>query len=331
MSRKILIPLVFVLFFVLLLELSLRVYYFRKSAFSYTLMQSYGLLIDSDNVQRAANTDIYYELKPNLDTWFLGKKLVTNSQGLADDEYSLTKPDNTFRVAVVGSSWTMATSVEYPDAYHSLIEQELAQKLAPKKVEFINFGVENYGLSEIVANVRYKALDYDPDMIIVAMTAMTPLFLWVEEKEPFVQPDSVSAFWQSYLYSAVMNALERPSYYRTVRPQVDALRGGYSRQIRRALDELKELTSGQDVEVVILMLTHKGFNSNDVGYVDGFADQRGFRFVHAHVEDIAAEMGMENERLVAKLYQNHPNETGHWLIAQKLLKELWNTGALQED
>ena len=61
------------------LELSLRFYIFGLDALSYTKMNSHLLLIDSPLVQPAANTDIYYELRPNLDALFRGKRLVSNS------------------------------------------------------------------------------------------------------------------------------------------------------------------------------------------------------------------------------------------------------------
>ena len=235
MLRNILTPLLFVLAIILLLEFSLRLYIYKLDAFSFAKTNSYGLLIDSDLVQRAANTDVYYELKPDLDTYLAGKKLLTNSRGLADDEYSLAKPADTYRVVVAGSSWTMATRVELPDAYHSVLERKLSTHMAPQKAEFINLGVENYGLSEIVASVRDKGLAYDPDMIIFAITSITPAFLWEDEKPPFEQPSTVPAFWQSYLFSSVMELLGRKSYSRTKRPVMSKDRRSYMKQVSRSL------------------------------------------------------------------------------------------------
>jgi hypothetical protein len=327
MSRSILTAVLFVLAIVLMLEVSLRVSVFNLDAFSYSRMNSYGLLIDSELAQRAENSDVFYELKPDLDAYFAGKKFVTNSQGLADKEYSLSKPENTFRAALVGSSWTMATSVELPDTYQAVLEEKLAESIAPRKAEIINFGVENYGLSEIVATVRYKALSYDPDMIIVAITAVTPLFLWEEDKPPFEPTPVVPAFWQSYLYSSVMELLGEPAYKRTKRPQVKVKRGGYMKQVGRAFDEVYELTSANDIDVVILWLTHKGFNPTMVYTSSLLAAKNDFRFIHAHVDQIAAEQGMVGVRLVDNHAINHPNETGHWLIAEKIFNELWSERA----
>src|SRR5688572_21179795 len=52
----------------------------------------------------AANSDLIYELKPS----FSGKdgqiQIRTNSWGMRDKEYTLTKPRNTYRVAIIGDS-----------------------------------------------------------------------------------------------------------------------------------------------------------------------------------------------------------------------------------
>ena len=120
--------------------------YFGTDALSPLKMNSYVLIIDSELVQPADSLDIYYELKPNLDTFFRGKRIVTNTYGLPDGEYSKGKPANVFRVAVVGSSWTMATGVDANKNYPSLLENKLMEHASGNKTEVINFAVEYYGL-----------------------------------------------------------------------------------------------------------------------------------------------------------------------------------------
>ena len=46
-------------------------------------------------------------------------------QGLRDQEYDLQKTKNTFRVVVVGDSYTMPAGVSIEDAYHTLLEEEI--------------------------------------------------------------------------------------------------------------------------------------------------------------------------------------------------------------
>jgi len=221
----------------------------------------------------------------------------------------------------------MATRVELPDAYHSVLERKLSVQIAPQKAEFINLGVENYGLGEIVASVRHKGLAYNPDMIIFAVTSITPTFLWEDDKPPFEQPSTVPAFWQSYLFSSVMDVLGRKSYSRTKRPLVVQGRGAYMQQVGRSLQELDELTNGRDIDVVVLVLTNKGFNEPMIKGVSYYSSMHGFRLIHAHIDDIAEDSGITGERLEVGRLDSHPNKTGHRLIAEKVFNEIWAEGS----
>ena len=120
----------FALAILLLLEFGLRFYYYGTDAFSPAKMNSHLLIMDSGFVQPAADTDIYYELKPNISSLFAGQPFRTNSAGLPDIEYTLEKPANTYRVAVVGSSWSMATGVAMADTYQAKIEKRLQDSIS---------------------------------------------------------------------------------------------------------------------------------------------------------------------------------------------------------
>jgi len=305
------------------LELSLRFYIFGLDALSYTKMNSHLLLIDSPLVQPAANTDIYYELRPDLDALFRGKRLVSNSRGLPDEEYTLEKPDDVYRIAVVGSSWTMATGVELDQTYHSILEERLNEIYAPQKFEVINFALEFYGFGEIIASVRYKALEYDPDMIILSITTATPVFLWEDQKAPFTPTDTVPPFWQSYLYSTMAELAGLNGYARSKRPFVDREQGGYPRQIRRALKTISELTQEKDIEVVVIIQTPSEYPEGQIKAAAMTARKEGLRFIYANHDQLAKEAN-SNERLTIGRIDNHPSAAAHRLVAEKLLNEVWD-------
>ncbi|MEJ2138052.1 MAG: hypothetical protein P8Y61_01140 [Gammaproteobacteria bacterium] len=313
---------VLALVIIVALELSLRFYIFGLDALSYKKMNSHLLLMDSGLVQPAANTDIYYELRPNLDSLFRGKRLVSNSRGLPDKEYTIEKPDAVYRIAVAGSSWTMATGVEPEQAYHSILEERLNEIYTPKKFEVINFALEHYGLSEIVASIRYKALEYDPDMIIVSITSATPAILWEKQKAPFKPTDTVPPFWQSYLYSTVANLVGLKAYARSKRPNVDLEQGGYPRQIRRALEEIGELAPGKNIEVVIIFPTAYEYQESQINAAGNVASKEGFRLFYMNLEKLAADAN-SNEGLTTGRIDRHPSPAAHKLIAEKLLSEVW--------
>ena len=115
---------------------------------------------------------IGWEYAPNQDTFLKLVRLRTNSRGMRDQEYPLAKPEGTFRVAMLGSSFSLPAGVEIEDAYHSVLEERLSAEFAPRSFEFLNFAVGAHMPSQSVAVLRRRALRFDPDLVIVSTTQM---------------------------------------------------------------------------------------------------------------------------------------------------------------
>jgi hypothetical protein len=94
----------------------------------------------------------------------------TNSAGFHDREHSKQKPPNTFRVAVLGDSFTEALQVAIEKTFSSALELELAgcPELKGKNVEVMNFGVSGYGTAQELQMLRHYAWDYSPDLVLLA-------------------------------------------------------------------------------------------------------------------------------------------------------------------
>jgi hypothetical protein len=150
-----------------LLEISYRYIIFGSDSLNYEKMNSVTPLGLSGLIEPSRDREIVYQLKPNLNTYFKMARFKTNSKGLRDKEYSMTKPKNTIRVAVVGDSLTMPAGVNIEDAYHSILEEEFNTSCPRKSYEFINFAVGGYYLSQYWAVIRKKVMDWDPDMILI--------------------------------------------------------------------------------------------------------------------------------------------------------------------
>ncbi|MGB7291854.1 MAG: SGNH/GDSL hydrolase family protein [Thermodesulfobacteriota bacterium] len=151
----------------ILLEISYRYFIFGSDCLNYEKMNSVTPLGLSGLIEPSLDREIAYQLKQNLNTYFKMARFKTNSKGLRDKEYSLTKPKNTIRVAVVGDSLTMPAGVNIEDAYHSILEEEFNTSCPGKNYEFINFAVGGYYLSQYWAVIRKKVMDWDPDMILI--------------------------------------------------------------------------------------------------------------------------------------------------------------------
>ena len=168
-KKELLLLLITIILCSLFLEVFVRVYYFSPLALSPYEGNHLIHLLHSGYIKPSKNCEIIYELKPNIDSSYKLKDFKTNSQGLRDKEYSLEKPNNTYRVVVLGDSLTLPSGVEIDSAYHSILEEEFNKEDSSKTYEFINFGVGGYKLNQYLSTLKYRGLDYNPDHVIVGI------------------------------------------------------------------------------------------------------------------------------------------------------------------
>src|SRR3989339_359033 len=132
-------------------------------------------------IARIANPSWYrmdntvgYALRPYAQGWHRdeGMNFVRiSSQGLRDDEHSLQKPTGPLRIAVLGDSFTEAFQVPLPEAFWSVMRQEISACEANLSVEPINFGVGGYGTTQELLTLRSRIWAYDPDLVLLAFFA----------------------------------------------------------------------------------------------------------------------------------------------------------------
>lgn len=186
------------------LEMTVRVYLFGLAGFVPATVNSVRGLPQSGYTQPSPEPRLVFELKPNLDGVFKLVPFRTNSRGLRDQEYALHKPSNTFRIAVVGSSFALPAGVAIERAFHSLLEDRLSREFAPLRYEFINFAVGMYHPEQVLAMLELRALDYDPDVILFTATKLSMPWLVNDPASAAGQevrrldPEMLAGFQKSY-------------------------------------------------------------------------------------------------------------------------------------
>jgi hypothetical protein len=312
-------------------EMTLRVYLFGLPGLSPTKVNSFKHIFRSELIQPADNLDVWYELKPDQRTLFRGAPFHTNSHGLADDEYSYEKPANTYRVAVIGSSWTMPAGVSIENSFHSLLENDFNQQSASTKYEFLNFGVENYGLGEMMGTIHHKAMRYDPDMILFIMTGYTPAIRWEPHEEPFVIPAPKNSDWTSYAALQLSGLLginmEQPSNISNLRDTVKRKEwGGYFRQVERAFDELAALSKTSGIPVAAAWLRINKINTTSTENLGKLFVQRASeKNITGMVVDLEHHLnpGEPLLKLLVNRVEKHPNNFGHEIIAAQIYEKIF--------
>jgi len=148
-----------------LFELGLRLYGFNP----------FGHLLDAPTPEQAAflrpseHDDVDYELVPGAEGFVWGTDVAINAEGFRDREFSPEKPPGTRRIVVIGDSVTFGNLLPVRDTYPKQLEALLRARGEP--VEVLNFGVGGYDTLQEVALLEYKALRFDPDLVVVGYSA----------------------------------------------------------------------------------------------------------------------------------------------------------------
>lgn len=113
-----------------------------------------------------------WALRPGRSGWFTseGRSFVRiNSMGQRDREHSLGKPQDVYRIAVLGDAFSEGMQVALEETYWAMLPEQLAGcGFQPgKRVEVLNFGVRGYGTAQAYLMLKTTALRYRPDLVLL--------------------------------------------------------------------------------------------------------------------------------------------------------------------
>jgi lysophospholipase L1-like esterase len=118
--------------------------------------------IYQENFQLSENATLQYELVP-------GSKdgdFTINAAGLRDRDYALQKTSGVYRVACIGDSITYGFGAGQDQSYPTHLESLLREKQGCGTAEVLNFGVTGYNIGQTLENLKVRALDYAPDLVV---------------------------------------------------------------------------------------------------------------------------------------------------------------------
>jgi hypothetical protein len=189
---------------------------------------SYPSLIDLD-------PDIGRSYIPGARGWYAkeGRSYVQiNSDGLRDQEHSLSKPGGVVRIAVLGDSMAAALEVPMEQTFWKRMEKQLAgcPAIEGQGVEVINFGVGGFATSHALLMLRKKALRYDPDVVLLAFFA--PNDVWTNNRALGDSNDT------PYFHLREGELVLDPSFDET---RADRDRSGLGHRISRGLNDLSRV------------------------------------------------------------------------------------------
>jgi lysophospholipase L1-like esterase len=121
--------------------------------------------INRETVRRSDDPRLRFELRPGA---FVQAEVAyrINALGLRGPETTAEKPEGVKRIAVLGDSIAFGYWVDEKDAFPRQLEAML--RGGGGRVEVLDFGVPGYNLDQEIETLRGKALDFAPDLVVVA-------------------------------------------------------------------------------------------------------------------------------------------------------------------
>lgn len=130
----------------------------RPSIFTLPLPEEEANLLQPDD-------DLFWSLRPNIDTDFSGFPLQTNSLGLRSQEVE-TKREGELRILSLGESSTFGFGVANRETYSALLPSFLMPLMDSKDITTINAGVSAYSSFQSLKYLELRGLALEPDIIL---------------------------------------------------------------------------------------------------------------------------------------------------------------------
>jgi lysophospholipase L1-like esterase len=95
-----------------------------------------------------------------------GRPVIKNADGLRDRDFAIPKPPGTYRILVLGDSFTWGVGLDVEDTIPKQLEAALKGTTAGT-VEVINASVPGMNTVNELAMLKENGLKYEPDMILL--------------------------------------------------------------------------------------------------------------------------------------------------------------------
>ncbi|MCC7103932.1 MAG: hypothetical protein IT307_02200 [Chloroflexi bacterium] len=114
----------------------------------------------------SSDPDVLFLPRPGFEGLSEGNVVKINSRGLRDPERSVSKPEGTTRILVLGDSVAFGFGVRNDETMESVLEQRLNAD-SEGRYEVLNAAVVGYNTIQERARLQDVGLQYQPDLVVL--------------------------------------------------------------------------------------------------------------------------------------------------------------------
>lgn len=254
-----------------------------------------------------------------------------NAQSLQGPAHSVKKGSNIYRIAVVGDSYSYGPFLQWDDTFSARLERLLNLNNTSKKVEVINYGVPSYSTNHEIAVVD-RAIKEEADLILLQITLNDPEVKLYRPKGLALDQTTgqvklthpIFNYWHSlrFVVTRILNTQTHRQYKEYFFNLFDKYK---SRKLfQNSLGTIAGKCLNAKVPIVAAIFPLFGTVVDD-NYPFFPLHQKVEEYLDKvkipHVDISESFRGIPTERLqVLPGRDRHPNEIGHRLAAEALLK-----------
>jgi hypothetical protein len=267
---------------------------------------------------------LYWDMPPNLNTRDPDNprdELVTNSHGMTDKEYTLEKPPDTWRLALLGDSITRGHGAPFGTSYEFLLEERLNHdhfEPRGRHLEILNFAVGGYRITQLVDVALERVPPFSPDVYVLPLSELSVFRNWGDHIATLVQNGIDLKY--DYLRQMVREAgLRASDPTGTIAAKLARFR---LPTLRWALSEIRAAAARNDAEVLVILLANgsdpETLEEEFVGVRELLAD---LQMPYIDVLDAFADVD-DPVRYRVSERNTHPNELGHRRLYERLHEQI---------
>ena len=286
-----------------------------------------------------------WELAPSARGAWNDVPVTINEWGMRDRSYTLAKPAGTYRIALLGQSHTMGTYVRDEEAFQHVLEETLnAAAPAGIRYEVLNFGVTDYALTQQVALLESRVLQFSPDVVILTFAStgvervVNHLLSVAYAGVPIPFPELEKMLEDAGLGDVARHGVPVP--FASLRAVARAL--GIEARIPYDEAEARIRWLAGDLNVWAVRRAHESIRAHGAvpvvmtlntvgdrpeGRMPQVTAAREAGFIVFDLFDLFE--GRDQAALKVAPWDTHPNAQGHRLIAQELHAELLRAGLVE--
>jgi len=254
-----------------------------------------------------------------------------NSDGFRDREFSIEKPNNTFRFVALGDSITFGQGVNlsysFPKVLESLLNSNSNKDTS--KYEILNLGIPGFNTKEEVNFLEYKGLKYKPNSVIIT-------YVCDDIEDSFLRDSLINATINDYIAKNNIKSTSNLSkqdlilidYFISIR-RFDYTKSHaeelWINDVVNPFKKLSEISKQNNFSVVVVYFKcNWSYFTDESMRLGNLSKQFNFYFIDTSdlMRQYGEETNYENSPLRLSYPDGHLNEFGNKLFAERILRDL---------